>query len=452
LMITPAGKFRLVVLTIISYLFYMGFDHRYGYLLAGVTTVAYIGARVVASSTGRYRTFFLIATVVATLAPLLIFKYLPGAGWGRTGWVGGLLGGLLLPVGLSFYTFQAVGYVIDVYVDRSVAERDPIMFGAFMSFFPQLMAGPIERAGHLIPQLSVIGRFDYGRSVEGLRSLLAGFFLKIVIADTMAPLVERVYTDPTAAVATDIALATTYFSFQVYADFAGYSLIAIGSARLLGVELLPNFAQPYLSQSLPEFWRTWHMTLSAWFRDYLFTPLHFQWRRFGTAGLAAALFMVFTVVGIWHGAGWKYAMFGAIHGVLVAASTLTRKTRDRWWRWAGVPAAPLAVYRALHTFGIVTITFVLFRATDAADAVLIYEKLWLGPWTAPSLPMAWPAAFILLLLASDVLARRGWSLGRLPQPTRWVAYHIAAASIAATLVVKFMSGTASVRQFIYFNF
>src|SRR5258708_4095303 len=159
-----------------------------------------------------------------------------------------------------------------------------------------------------------MGQFDYARAVSGLRAILVGLFMKIVIADALAPYVDSVYADPRQHGAVDLALSTTYFSFQVYADFAGYSLIAIGSARLLGVELLTNFMQPWLSQNLPDFWRRWHISLSSWFRDYVFTPLQFQARRQGVYGLAVALIFTFVLVGVWHGAGVNFALFGLIHG------------------------------------------------------------------------------------------------------------------------------------------
>lgn len=453
LVLLPSGRPRLVVLTLVSYVFYMQFDRRYAYLLAGVSGAAYVGGRLIAA--GRRPRTTLSVSVLVTLMPLLAFKYWRALvtalhpledhplGIGAVG---------VLPIGLSFYTYQAVGYIVDVYVGRIAAERDIIRFATFMSFFPQLIAGPIERARHLIPQLSCVGVVEYDRAVAGLRAILCGLFLKIVVADTMAPLVDLVYGNPHAFGALDIALATIYFSFQVYADFAGYSLIAIGSGRVLGVELLPNFAQPYLSQSLAEFWRTWHMTLSGWFRDYVFTPLQFQWRRRGKIGATSALVITFTLVGIWHGAGWQYALFGATHGALVAAGTVTQRTRDGWWQRNGISGTPLVLFRVLCTFAIVTLTFVLFRANTVTDAGWMYRTLMRGPWDAPTLPLAWPTLLILIIVATDVAAKNGRSLERLPTTARWVAYHGAAASIVLVFVLKFMSGVPSVKQFIYFRF
>ena len=337
-----------------------------------------------------------------------------------------------LPVGLSFYTFQAVGYLIDVYVGNLPAERDAIRFSAFMSFFPQLLAGPIERAPHLLPQLDRVGHFDYARVVSGLQAILIGLFLKVVVADSLSPLVESVYSDPRRFASPDLALATIYFSFEVYADFAGYSLIAIGGGRLLGVELLQNFAQPFLSQSLPEYWRTWHISLSSWFRDYVFTPLQFQWRRRGAVGLVSALIITFTIVGIWHGSGWKYAIFGMMHGLLVSFSTLTFRRRDQAWRRSGVPMSLVAVWRAIATFCAVTLTFVLFRADDTSTAAWIYGQLFSHPIGTTSLPVVWPAALIALVIAGDLVARhRGKLLVESSSLMRWTVYH--AATITSVL-------------------
>ncbi len=203
---------------------------------------------------GRTRATLFWSTLGVTLLPLAAFKYLvtlsPGP-WS----------GFALPVGLSFYTFQGVGYVIDSYLNDNAIEGDWLRFATFMSFFATVTAGPIERGRHFLPQLDRLGSVDYQRVVAGMRAILAGLVMKVVMADTLLPIVEEVYRQPSCSQAGDLALATVYFSFQVYADFAGYSLMAIGASRILGIELFPNFAQPYLSRSLPEFWRTWHMTL-----------------------------------------------------------------------------------------------------------------------------------------------------------------------------------------------
>ena len=270
--------------------------------------------------------------------------------------------------------------------------------------------------------------------------------------DTLAPHVEAVYSDPRRFGAVDLTLATVYFSFQVYADFAGYSLIAIGSARLLGIELLTNFSQPYLSQNLPEYWRRWHISLSSWFRDYVFIPLQFQARRLRKVGLAAALVFTFVLVGVWHGAGLKYAIFGLIHGILVAYSTLTFAKRDNFFRRLGVPGVPLSIGRALATFSIVTLTFVLFRASGVSDALWIYAAILKGKSAAVSLPFLVPALLIAMLVLGDVAVAKGFDLARLSAGRRWTCYYLLSFGIIYGVVFHALRESSHVQQFIYFKF
>jgi D-alanyl-lipoteichoic acid acyltransferase DltB (MBOAT superfamily) len=451
----PGGRPRLAALVLLSLLFYASFNPWYLLILTFVTLSTFGLALVFSASAERLRKPIFVLSIIIALLPLLSFKYLGGMLDERLStliWWLSLLN-TALPVGLSFYTFQAVGYLIDVYVGNLAAERDAIRFSAFMSFFPQLLAGPIERAPHLLPQLSQLGQFEYTRAVAGVRAILIGLFLKIVVADSLSPLVDSVYSDPRRFSSPDLALATIYFSFEVYADFAGYSLIAIGSARLLGIELLQNFTQPFLSQSLPEYWRTWHITLSSWFRDYVFTPLQFQWRRRGKAGLALALIITFTIVGIWHGSGWKYAIFGLMHGLLVSYSTLTFRARDRAWRKSGIPMSMVAVWRAVATFFAVTLTFVLFRADDTATAAWIYRQLFTGPIRGISLPVLWPSALIAIVIAGDLVARhREKLLNEISPLMRWTVYHAATLTVLSAMLLHFIQGAQHVRQFIYYKF
>ena len=452
----PSGRFRLATLVLVSLIFYASFSPWYLLILAFVTISTFSLALVFsAGGAERLRRPTFVLSIIIALLPLLSFKYLGGMLSDQLptqpAWLSLL--NAALPVGLSFYTFQAVGYLIDVYVGNLEPERDAVRFSAFMSFFPQLLAGPIERAPHLLPQLGQLGNFDYTRVVAGIRAILIGLFLKVAVADSLAPLVDSVYSDPRSFSSPDLALATIYFSFEVYADFAGYSLIAIGSARLLGIELLQNFAQPFLSQTLPEYWRTWHISLSSWFRDYVFTPLQFQWRRKGATGLALALIITFTIVGIWHGSGWKYAIFGFMHGLLVSYSTLTFRARDRAWRKSGVPMNLVAVWRAIATFFTVTLTFVLFRADDVATAGWIYGQLLTGPIRGITLPVLWPSALIAIVIAGDLLARHRAKLLEESSPLmRWAIYHVATLTVLSAMLLHFIQGAQHVRQFIYYKF
>ena len=454
----PRGSPRLVTTALISLGFYVGLNPAFWYVLVGVAAIAYLGGLALSRlPNGGARGAVFLVLLPATLLPLLVFKYaasvyrlLPPPSDIAAGW--STLENLVLPIGISFYTFLAVGYLIDVYVGSVPAERNAIRFAAFMCFFPHLTAGPIERARHLLPQLENIGQFDYGRAVSGLRAILVGLFLKIVIADTLAPAVDAIYSNPRQHGAIDLVLATIYFSFQVYADFAGYSLIAIGSARLLGVELLANFAQPWLSQNLPDYWRRWHISLSSWFRDYVFTPLQFQTRRWGLYGLSAALVFTFILVGIWHGAGLKFAVFGLIHGVIVAYSTLTFARRDKYWRSLGIPGSVLFVSRAAATFLIVTVTFVLFRASDLGEAIWIYQAVlgWAGGTrTIAVIP---PFIAIVLLVAYDLFLAWGKEFTALPSWLRWAGYYASIACVIKAMIYHSLQASPNVQQFIYFKF
>lgn len=456
--LVPRGAPRLTASALIGLGFYVNLAPGAWYVLVGVMSIAYFGGRSLSAlPDGRARQALFLVLLPAALLPLLFFKY-GGAVYRFRPQIADMaaqwstMDNLVLPIGISFYTFLAVGYLIDVYVGSVGAERSAARFAAFMCFFPHLTAGPIERSRHLLPQLENLGRFDHDRAVSGLRAILAGLFLKIVIADTLAPYVDEVYSNPRQHGALDLVLGTVYFSFQVYADFAGYSLIAIGSARLLGIELLTNFAQPWLSQNLPEYWRRWHISLSSWFRDYVFVPLQFQTRRWGARGLAATLVFTFILVGIWHGAGTKYAVFGLIHGVLVAYSTLTFIRRDKYWRSLGIPGSVLFVGRAVATFSIVTATFVLFRAGNLGEAIWIYKAIVTGSQGTKTVAVMTPLIAILGVVAFDVLSTVVKDLRPFPSWLRLTGYYAAIACIVAAAFNHALQASLYASQFIYFKF
>lgn len=453
----PQGAPRLLSMAFISLVFYVSLNPGTWYVLVAVATLAYFSGLLLSRvPDGRARGMLFATLLTATLLPLLFFKYaatahhlLPPDGDLAARW--STMANIILPVGISFYSFLAAGYVIDVFVGSLPAERNVIRFGAVMFFFPHLTAGPIERARHLLPQLGNLGVFNYERAVTGLRAILTGLFLKIVVADTLAPYVDAVYSAPRNHGAVDLALATIYFSFQVYADFAGYSLIAIGSARLLGIELTINFMQPWLSQNLPDYWRRWHISLSSWFRDYVFMPLQFQARRWGAYGLAGALVFTFVLVGIWHGAGFNFAVFGLIHGTLVAFSTLTFSRRDRFWR-SRVPRPVLLVLRATTTFLIVTLTFILFRASGLREALWIYKALLTGAEGVRTVALTKPLIVITAVIAYDLLVT--WAKDAKPFPVwlRWSGYYAGVVCIVAAMIEHVLQASSNVQQFIYFKF
>lgn len=464
-------EIRLFILCIASILFYWVCVGYQSLLLVLIASLAYIGGLLYQRQEKHsilHNAVFLIF-ISSIIAPLLLFKYAPATFLHLPDWAPikpSTVSEILLPIGISFYTFQAVGYLLDVHIGLTRPVTNYIRFFAFMAMFPQLLAGPIARSTQLLVQLDNLGSYSRVNFTLGLQSILTGLFMKIVIADNLSPIVEKVYASPQSFNSADLALATTFFSFQVYADFAGYSLIAIGVGRLMGIELLKNFQQPYLSKTLPEYWRTWHISLSSWFRDYVFNPLHFHSRRLGKTGLVIALIATFTIVGSWHGSGIKYALFGATHGILVAGSALTLKIRDKFWEKIGVPTIIVDTVRIFATFIIITLTFVLFKAESIFDAIYIYKTLSttvssfifndfgeivLQP-NRPTLPILIPFGLILILIFGDLVAKRGTQIATLPTYLRWCLYHVTFCVLFIVLVDRYFSNVDTSSHFIYFKF
>ena len=267
---------------------------------------------------------------------------------------------LLLPVGISFYTFQTLGYTIDVYNGKTPAQKHLGVFAVYVSFFPQLVAGPIERANHLLPQFFVEHKFSYGRVKYGLQQMLWGFFKKVVIADRLAIVVDVVYNNLDNYSGIVFVIATILFAFQIYCDFSGYSDIAIGSARVMGFELMDNFKRPYFSKSIAEFWKRWHISLSTWFRDYVYIPLGgnrvLKWRWYYN------LFITFLVSGLWHGANWNYIAWGALHGTYLIVAILLIKPKKYIIQITGLQGTFIyKLWQVLITFSLVVFAWIFFR-------------------------------------------------------------------------------------------
>jgi alginate O-acetyltransferase complex protein AlgI len=326
---------RWVLLLVASYAFYMAWRWEYGVLLATMSLVDwYVALRIEGAATATSRLRWLWITILGNFGMLSVFKYwnLFNGTAADAAQVAGLRWpipamAIFLPVGISFHTFQTVGYAVDVYRGKLPAERNPLRFALFVSFFPQLVAGPIERATRLLPQLQRPTDFDRERLVSGLRLAGWGMFKKVVVADRLAVLVNEVYGSPEEFHGFGLVLATVFFGMQVYCDFSGYSDIAIGTARVLGFDLMTNFDHPYGARSMTELWSRWHISLSTWFRDYLYLPLGGS--RVSFARWAFNVTLVFFVSGIWHGAEWRFALWGLMHGFLLIADRATLPLRDR---------------------------------------------------------------------------------------------------------------------------
>lgn len=350
---------------------------------------------------------------------------------------------LALPIGISFFTFAALGYLIDVYLEVVEPERDFGRVALFLAFFPVVSAGPIERAGRFMSQFDLTAKFSAERALSALRLILIGLVLKMIFADILQQPCDRIFAAPGNWPPVVHLIGLVDFVFYLYADFAGYSLIAIGSARLLGLDVRPNFLQPFLSATVPEFWRNWHISLSSWVRDYLFSPLRMQWRRQGNLGMAAALLLSFTILGVWHGAKWGFLAFGVMHGILVTTSAFTLARRDAFWKALAIPPVLIHTGRVLITFILVMLTFVVFRARTMSDAMVIYQglfslELWRGlyqfiAWTGfhhgtPLIlygSMYKPSALIPLIIAGDILASKKITLEKFPMPLQVALYGLA---------------------------
>jgi alginate O-acetyltransferase complex protein AlgI len=354
------ARLRPLCLLAASYVFYAAVDVRWAALLAALTVVAYVAARVVEGE-GPRRGAALAAALAALLGVLAFFKY------GRE-LAPGPLGSVVAPLGLSYYLFKLTSYVIDVYWKKLPACRDPVAFGAYAAFFPQLPSGPIQRAGDFLGQLAR----PSASVAAGLRAIVFGLFQKLIVAERVGQWVDPVYAAGGASHGPVAALVATYaFGLQLYADFGGVTDIAIGLGRLFGIEGPPNFRTPWAAESVPEFWRRWHMSLTSWLTDYVFLPLRMLLRNAGQAGLVVSIVVNMVLVGLWHGATGPFLALGLINGVYVAASTLTAKRRDKFFKRRPRLARARALWRPVVTAHLMLAGLVFFRAPSLGVAVRV---------------------------------------------------------------------------------
>jgi D-alanyl-lipoteichoic acid acyltransferase DltB (MBOAT superfamily) len=330
---------------------------------------------------------------------------------------------IILPVGISFYTFQALSYSIDVYRGNIKPTKDIVAFFAFISFFPQLVAGPIERATNLLPQFLQKRTFNYEQGVDGMRQILWGLFKKIVVADNCAIYVDQVWSTYDTQSGSTLLLAAILFTFQIYGDFSGYSDIAIGTAKLFGINLMRNFNNPYFSRDIAVFWRRWHISLTTWFRDYVYIPMGGN-----RCGLSRTIFntlVVFLICGLWHGANWTYLVWGLYNVVLFLPLILLGKSK----RYKDAPLARKQLPQMLLTFALVTIGWIIFRAPSLADAWGYVCSMINLSGTAPSLPLTQWIGIIFGLLTMIAFEWSSRNSSQAPVPHRWWIYYILVAAI-----------------------
>jgi D-alanyl-lipoteichoic acid acyltransferase DltB (MBOAT superfamily) len=464
-------RYRWCLLLIASYYFYMSWCPVYGLLLLLTTGIDYAAGLMIerAANPWRHRAWLLVS-LASNLGGLGFFKYygfFSQSVADLLAWLGGSPTAvprldILLPVGISFYTFQSMSYAIDVY--RGVQKAEPHFgyFALYVSFWPQLVAGPIERSTSLLPQLKQAYQFDARRVADGLKRMLWGFFKKLVIADRLALFVTAVYAQPAEYTGFTLLLATVGFAFQIYCDFSGYSDIALGSAQVMGVRLMRNFRSPYFSGSIPEFWQRWHISLSTWFRDYVYIPLGGnrvpRWR------WAVNVAVVFLLSGLWHGANWTFVVWGAIHGLFYLLTSLVRPLLPRHERSNSQFVQGLWHLTSVGlTFAITCVAWVFFRAQSLSDAWYILsaiatdldlpltirelrQTVMLGGVTTTDAQII--AAAILLMEGVQLVQLRGSVRERLRIWPGWIRWPVYYSLILGLLAFGVFSG----QNFIYFQF
>lgn len=446
--LTP-GKYRWAVLLLASYVFYASWNVSLSLLILGVTACSYCaGLLIQRTEKRRLRRFWLLAALAVSFGVLGYFKYFNFIGQTLLTFTGRQwrIKDILLPVGISFYIFQAMSYVIDVYRKDLPAEKHFGYYALYISFFPQLVAGPIERAGGLIGQLKADRTLSRDNLTMGLRFLISGFFRKLVIADLIAPFVDAVYRAD-APDGSAVLIATLLFAVQIYCDFSGYSEIALGSARLLGVRLMRNFYRPYGAATIRDFWRRWHISLTQWFTDYVYIPLGGSRR--GLRRQLLAQFAVFTLCGLWHGADWSFVIWGLLHACFMNLYTLYQHFQPQ--RKPGIAGHIL-------TLTAVCFTWLFFRANDLVHAGLLLGQLF-SPWQVStgidllmtaSIRNTQPVTLLLLLCGLLLILCRLPAVTDEQTPVPDAAWAGLLLAICAAVLIRMDAGTAN--AFIYFQF
>lgn len=452
-------KMQNLLLLASSYVFYGWWDWRFLFLIVFSSLVDYfVGLQLGREKkSSKKRDFLLFISIAVNLGLLGFFKYfnffldnfLTAFKWFGMPINQGLLE-IVLPVGISFYTFQTLSYTIDIYRNKFEPTSDIIAFLAFISFFPQLVAGPIERASNLLPQFYDQRKFDYADAVNGLRQILWGLIKKIIIADKCGEYVNLIFSNHQDYSGSTLLIGAILFSFQIYGDFSGYSDIAIGTSRLFGFSLMKNFAFPYFSRDIAEFWRRWHISLSTWFRDYLYIPLGGS--RGGKWMVIRNTFIIFLVSGFWHGANWTFIVWGFLHAIFFLPLLLTNNNRRNLDVVALNSFLPSVkdVISILITFLLTTLAWIFFRADNVSQAFAILSEI--GSTSLFQFPELFPIftfCLIAVFLIIEWTGRTGdFGLERIayysPKPVRWAIYMILITSL-------FLSNTAE-QEFIYFQF
>ncbi len=454
--------------------FYLVFKPVYILILAFTIAVDYVAGIWIEKSEGKKRKWFLVASIIANLGVLAIFKYYNFLNHSWQDFLGfsGLnlpvppILDILLPIGLSFHTFQSLSYTIEVYRKKFPAERNFGIFALYVMFYPQLVAGPIERPQNVLHQFREQHFFEYERVKLGLQLMLWGMFKKVVIADRLAAFANVAYNDVHSYSGISLVVATIFFAFQIYCDFSGYSDIALGSAQVMGFKLMVNFDRPYFSKSIAEFWKRWHISLSTWFRDYLYISLGGS--RVSIPRWYFNLFFTFLISGLWHGANWTYIIWGALNGIYLIAELqwnglIEKSTKNA----SGVSKIAVNIARVLFTFALTCFAWIFFRANSVSDAFYVVQHLFDGfsalPQNLTSMPfiklnilfgkdkydfiLAWAGIAFLLFTHYLQRGRSGRTLlNEQNIYVRWSFYFV------MVFAILFLGAFNESQQFIYFQF
>lgn len=465
-------KYRWLLLLAASCYFYMAFIPAYILILAITIVIDYFAGIYIERSEGKKKKKYLIISIISLCMVLFVFKYFNFVNQNLAALseifyveypISNL--GLILPIGLSFHTFQSLSYVVEVYRGKQKAERHFGLYSLYVMFYPQLVAGPIERPQQLLYQFYEHHKYDYKRITDGLKLMTWGMFKKVVIADRLAVFVNQVYDNPQNYEGISSVIATVFFAFQIYCDFSGYTDIAIGAANVMGFKLMQNFNRPYFSKSISEFWKRWHISLSTWFRDYLYIPL--GGNKVPIPRWYFNLFITFLVSGLWHGANWTFVIWGALHGTYLIIGILTRKFRVKF-----VKAIGLDKQRTLHRFiqtmitaTLVSFSWIFFRAVDFSDALHIFTSIFTGIGNIAGIfgpermhvlyldrnmfDFSVCVILIMFLGVVELIQRRGSiieMINQKPAVFRWVLYYL-------ILIAILLFGQYDLTQrFIYFQF
>jgi D-alanyl-lipoteichoic acid acyltransferase DltB (MBOAT superfamily) len=441
-------------------------------LILGFTIVIdyYAGILLENEPDKKRRKKFLVMSLIANIGVLAVFKYFNFLNANITS-LAELLGyknhipflNILLPIGLSFHTFQAMSYTIEVYRGHQKAERHFGIYSLYVMFYPQLVAGPIERPQNMLHQFHEKKYFNYNNAVTGLRLMIWGLFKKAVIADRLALVTDPVFNNPHGYSATSILIACIFFSFEIYCDFSGYSDMALGSARVMGFDLMKNFDRPYSAKKISEFWRRWHISLSTWFKDYLYIPL--GGNRVSQSRKYFNLFIVFLISGLWHGSDWKFIIWGALHGFFQVFGFVTEPARNKMNKAIGITRLPRLhnAWGMATTFFLVTFAWIFFRADNTKTAVYMIGRIpgvfgelstWLKTHISPiDIPIATGklmlcfAVVLFMELVHRIQKKRSFNtlLQNQPRYIRWAVYYL-------FVFVIIYVGVFYNRQFIYFQF